>query len=90
MPEQNAPTPRRNRTSTKTSLGRPELLHQTDQERDAPPDISSEEIARRAFARWEDSDRSHGRDQEHWYAAEEELRRTRRPRADGDVDEPED
>jgi hypothetical protein len=40
-------------------------------------DISAEEIARRAFSRWESSDRSHGRDQEHWFAAEEELRRGR-------------
>jgi hypothetical protein len=35
---------------------------------------SDEEIARRAYARWEGSGRDHGRDQEHWFAAEEELR----------------
>lgn len=69
------------------TLKRPELLEQTDQQRDASPDLSSEEIARRAYARWEDSDRSHGRDQEHWFAAEEELRRGRsqRPRQGEDM-----
>jgi hypothetical protein len=35
---------------------------------------SDDEIARRAYARWEGSGRDHGRDQEHWFAAEEELR----------------
>ena len=38
-------------------------------------EISQEEIARRAYARWEDSDRTPGRDQEHWFAAEQELGR---------------
>src|SRR4051812_17755714 len=85
MAELNPSSPRRGR---KTTLRPPELLHQTDQERDAPPDISSEEIARRAYARWEESDRGDGRDQEHWYAAEQELRRSpsRRPREGEDMD----
>jgi hypothetical protein len=39
------------------------------------PDFTNEEISRRAYARWENSDRAPGRDQEHWFAAEEELRR---------------
>lgn len=43
---------------------------------------SDEEIARRAYARWESSDRSHGRDQEHWFAAEEELRGSRNQSGD--------
>jgi hypothetical protein len=79
-PESNSlPLPRRARKSAASStLRTPELLQQTDQQRDASPDLSSEEIARRAYARWEDSDRSPGRDQEHWYAAEEDLRRSRR------------
>jgi hypothetical protein len=92
MPELNSPTPNSRRarkpsaSSTPSTLRTPDLLHQTDQERDASPDISSEEIARRAFSRWEDSDRSHGRDQEHWFAAEEELRRpSNRPRQGEDV-----
>jgi hypothetical protein len=80
MPELNPPNPqpRRNRKSTPPStLQTPERLEQTDQQRDASPDISSEEIARRAYERWEGSDRSDGRDQEHWFAAEEDLRRSR-------------
>ncbi len=71
------------------------MLQQTDQQRDASPDISSEEIARRAFSRWEESGRSDGHDQEHWFAAEEEIRRgrrdnrDRRPRQGEDMDAPE-
>jgi hypothetical protein len=41
-------------------------------------DVSDDDIARRAYARWEGSDRSPGRDQEHWFAAEQELRGGRR------------
>lgn len=39
-----------------------------------PAASPEEEIARRAYARWESSDRSHGRDQEHWFAAENEYK----------------
>ena len=42
----------------------------------SPP--SHEEIARRAYARWEESGRGDGDDLGHWYAAESELRRNRR------------
>jgi hypothetical protein len=96
MPESNS-LPRRGRkpgTSNnpdRSTLRRPELIEQTDQQHDASPDLSSEEIARRAYAHWEDSDRPHGRDQEHWFAAEEELRRGRgnnRPRQGEDMDAP--
>lgn len=95
MPDSN-PLPRRSRkpgnpagsNPHNSTLLRPQMLSQTDQQRDAPSDISSEEIARRAYSRWEDSDRSHGRDQEHWFAAEEDLRRdrTRRRRNGEDAD----
>ena len=87
MPELNPSnnSRRQRKPDQPATLQRPELLPQTDQERDAPSDISSEEIARRAYSRWEESDRAHGRDQEHWFAAEEELRRpSRRPRPDRD------
>jgi hypothetical protein len=36
--------------------------------------VSREEIAQRAYERWVSSGHSHGQDQEHWFAAENELR----------------
>lgn len=33
-----------------------------------------DDVARRAYQRWEEGGREHGRDQDHWYDAERELR----------------
>lgn len=35
---------------------------------------SHEEISRRAYQRWENNGRQDGSDQDHWFAAEQELR----------------
>jgi hypothetical protein len=39
--------------------------------------IDSEQVARRAYERFEARGGEHGRDQEDWFGAEEELRGTR-------------
>jgi hypothetical protein len=42
-----------------------------------PGQLDSEQIARRAYERFEARGREHGHDQEDWFDAEEELRGTR-------------
>jgi hypothetical protein len=40
-------------------------------------ELDSEQVARRAYERFEARGREHGRDQEDWFSAEQELRGTR-------------
>jgi hypothetical protein len=40
-------------------------------------DLDSEQVARRAYERFEARGGEHGRDQEDWFSAEQELRGTR-------------
>lgn len=74
MQDSNPSSKSRREREQSTTLKTPERIQPTDQQNDVPLTPPDEEIARRAYARWESSDRSHGRDQEHWFAAQEELR----------------
>lgn len=69
---QQSSSSRRGRNAPQASSPSPAASSASSQA--SPAASPEEEIARRAYARWETSDRSHGRDQEHWFAAEEELR----------------
>ena len=42
-----------------------------------PPAIDDAAVARRAYEKWERSERLHGSDQRDWFEAESELRRER-------------
>lgn len=65
--------PRRSR-SPASNFNAASAAPQIDRPKQASSDVSHDEIARRAYSRWEESDRSPGHDQEHWFAAESELR----------------
>jgi len=80
-------TPRSGRSEAVASDYNSRSSSNDRQERLPLAGVDNEEVARRAYARWEESDRSHGRDQEHWFAAENELRQQRAAPEPGPDDE---
>jgi hypothetical protein len=78
------PAPRTN-PKAETPSEVPQWQHSTDQSRET----DAERIARRAYERFEARGGEHGKDQEDWFAAEEEVRESqvrRAGRVAGDVD----
>jgi hypothetical protein len=50
-----------------------------NQSKPQPTTPKYEDIAERAYQIWEDEGQPHGKDEEHWQRAEEELRRWHSP-----------
>lgn len=85
MPKRQNP-PSSNRPQNTKPAAEPLLLPPAGATGISSPDET--EIARRAYSRWENSDRSHGRDQDHWFAAEADIRGTGHTAQDDGPSEP--
>jgi hypothetical protein len=73
MPAQPSPPPQRTEKRRQPGPGKSTRADAPRESRDLPP----EQIARRAYERFEARGGEHGRDQEDWFSAEQELRGAR-------------